>query len=717
MATDPVDRAFEFLPNDYPNLAANDAGQLVVIAPLDGVSSGLMLYDNGRMDLLASAGTPGVFTKSIVWGFEGAAIDSSGRVLSKANTRGNYSSLILASSTGSSVVLAEGQTQGTFQAIRNFTITRHSLNDRGDIVFRGTYDQPGGPWDRDGIFKLANGELRVVWGVTLPLPEFPDGYDIDYDLGVDANGVAYFMVRRDSTRAIYRADGLSAPRKVLMSGDSLAGSTVGRISDLAIAPNGTLAFRVDLDNGVSGPARYDTTGNLTMLPTEGFDRVTSVNDRGQVVFNGSVGAGWGFILWSGDSTSSLIVWDDGVEGGRVRDFRDAIVTASGTVYAAVSTTLNGFIVVETGSNRVLFKGGDRFNLRANLNFLGFVPGALSGSPYVYAGGDPTSIFEVSSSDLIPVWKTGDATVGGNLNSAVRSPRGDLYLAAGSGVFRNQPSMETVVQYPSEFTLDLFRTFNLYWTESWFDGSNYLAANDAGTLVWRAWSDEQSRLVSIQNGKLSMLASFGGEDQTEAPSGGVFDYLISGGGRASAIALDENGRVMVVASVRDGSDGVFVHENGQWQTAALFGETQVGGGTVGWVDGVRAVGGRFFALLGMETGGAVLAEYVSQQWQTIIRTGDAMPNGAEIFWVDRNFDANSRGDIAFVLNTNGGTEVTLRASDGSLRTVYRTGEATSEGDYFWPWQSFDIDLRDDGSLYFIGIDIFDRNVIYHAEPLF
>ena len=713
LATDPVERAFEFLPDDSPNLAANDAGQLVVIAPLDGVTSGLMRYDNGSMNLLASAGTPGVFTKSIVWGFEGAAIDSNGRVLSKANTRGNYSSLILASAAGSSVVLAEGQTQGTFQAIRNFTVTRYSLNDRGDIVFRGTYDQPGGPWDRDGIFKLADGELRVVWGVTLPLAEFPDGYD----LGVDGNGVGYFMVRRDSTRALYRADGSSAPQKVLMSGDSLGGSTVGRISDLAIAPNGTLAFRVDLDNGVSGPVLHDTAGNLTMLPTQGFDRVTSVNDSAQVVFNGSVGDGWGFVLWDGDTTRSLISWDDSLDGGKVRDFRDAIITPNGTVYAAVSTTLNGFIVLETGSNRVLFKGGDRFNLRANLNFLGFVPGALSGPPYVYAGGDPASVFGVSASDLIPVWKTGDEVVGGNLNSAVRSPRGDLYLAAGSGVFRNQPLTETLLPYPSTFTLDLFRTFSLYWTESWFDGSNYLAANDTGTVVWRAWSDEQSRLVSMQNGRLSMLASFGGEDQTQAPSGGSFDYLMSGGGRASALALDESGRVMIVTSVRNGPDGIFVYENGHWQTAALFGETRVGGGTVGWVDGLRAVGGKFFALMGMETGGAVLAEYVNQQWQTVIRTGDTMPNGAEIFWVDRNFDVNTRGDIAFVLNTNGGTEVALRTSDGTLRTVYRTGEATAEGDYFWPWQSFDIDLRDDGSLYFIGIDLFDRNVMYHAEPLF
>ena len=50
-------------------------------------------------------------------------------------------------------------------------------------------------------------------------------------------------------------------------------------------------------------------------------------------------------------------------------------------------------------------------------------------------------------------------------------------------------------------------------------------------------------------------------------------------------------------------------------------------------------------------------------------------------------------------------------------MYRTSEETEQGDRFWQWQSFDLDLRDDGSLYFTGTDLLDRRVIYLAEPLF
>ena len=61
----------------------------------------------------------------------------------------------------------------------------------------------------------------------------------------------------------------------------------------------------------------------------------------------------------------------------------------------------------------------------------------------------------------------------------------------------------------------------------------------------------------------------------------------------------------------------------------------------------------------------------------------------------------------------GTDVLVITADGKLRTVIRDGEATPEGDRFWPYQNFELSLRDDGSLYFRGIDLLDRNVRYLA----
>ena len=76
-------------------------------------------------------------------------------------------------------------------------------------MFHGTYSLPGPVFGWNGIFKVVDGRLQVVWGNTLPLAEFSDGFDIDCDFGMDGSGVVYFSVRKDGTDAVYSADGLS----------------------------------------------------------------------------------------------------------------------------------------------------------------------------------------------------------------------------------------------------------------------------------------------------------------------------------------------------------------------------------------------------------------------------------------------------------------------------------------------------------------------------
>lgn len=429
VATDPLTQSFQLLPGQQPGLSVNDAGQIALISGLDGLTAGLLRYEGGNWDVLASAGTPGAFPQSYVWGFNGTAINNNGVVLTKTRTRGNSSHLVTASQSGTQIVLVEGQTQGSFQQIRNFTIDRDSLNDRGDIVFRGTYDLPGGVWDQDGIFKLSDGRLQVVWGVTLPLAEFPDGFGIEYDFGVDEAGTAYFRVSYQGTDALYSADGLSAPRKIIMTGDTLPdGSTAGRIRGLAVAPNGTLAFDLDIDNQGRVPAIYSaSTGIRTMSPGElrSFDRIYSINNRGEVVFNGDVGDGGGFIRWDGTTSASVLLWDDPVGEARVRSHRDAVITSNGKIYAWIETTDSRFVVVEATSSTPLFQARDLINATASLNFLSFVPGALNGNPMIYTGGEPVAIHEVASTGLIRSWIPGqterDSPQSGDLSSATRSP--------------------------------------------------------------------------------------------------------------------------------------------------------------------------------------------------------------------------------------------------------------------------------------------------------
>ena len=311
LATDPIEDSFSIDPAGWVGLVANDSGQIAFVTPLGGLTSGLVRYDNGRLDLLASAGTPGVFPQSVVQWFRSVAIDNSGQVLNSRETllhslgRG---SLVLSSLSGASVVLVFGQTLGIFQEISNFTLSRHSLNDRGDIVFHGTYSLPGPIYGWNGIFKVVDGRLQVVWGNTLPLAEFPDGFDIDYDFGMDGSGVVYFIVRKDGTDAVYSADGLSPPRKILMTGDMIEdGSVVEQIDRLTgVAPNGTLAFNLRV-SGRGRPAIVDATGHTRFLDPDGlreFETIHSVNSNGEAVFTGDAGEGRGFYRWNHESVDA-----------------------------------------------------------------------------------------------------------------------------------------------------------------------------------------------------------------------------------------------------------------------------------------------------------------------------------------------------------------------------------------------------------------------------
>lgn len=276
-------------------------------------------------------------------------------------------------------------------------------------------------------------------------------------------------------------------------------------------------------------------------------------------------------------------------------------------------------------------------------------------------------------------------------------------------------METLLEYPATIEIGSSESSILERTEGRTDEANFFAANDAGTLVWQAQSAESHRrLVSIDNGQLSTLASFGGNDQTPAPAGGAFAGVYQIFSTASMIAVDDGGRVMVSAEVADGPDGLYVYENGQWQTAALFGQTEVGGETVSCAGSLRTAGGSFYVQF---CGGNVLAEYINQQWVPIVRTGDRLPSGLEIHGMTPGFEVNRHGDIVVGVGTGGRTVVVLRTADGAMQTVYQNGELTEQGDRFWPRQNFGLDLRDDRTLYFIGIDLLDRNVLYRADPLF
>ena len=79
-----------------------------------------------------------------------------------------------------------------------------------------------------------------------------------------------------------------------------------------------------------------------------------------------------------------------------------------------------------------------------------------------------------------------------------------------------------------------------------------------------------------------------------------------------------------------------------------------------------------------------------------------------------FDANTKGDVLIRVNAAGTTGLLL-VSGGTVRPVVFINEPQENGDFI---RNIDqIDLRDDGTIYFTALTYYDELVVYAAQPLF
>ena len=182
-------------------------------------------------------------------------------------------------------------------------------------------------------------------------------------------------------------------------------------------------------------------------------------------------------------------------------------------------------------------------------------------------------------------------------------------------------------------------------------------------------------------------------------------------RQNAIAIDERGRVLVTAQVAGGPSGVFLYDGGQWSSAALFNQTSIAGSTVRACRSIRVVGDMFYAMLDLTNGDLMIAQYDGRSWTPLVRRFDVMPDGTELNSFFAGFAVNRKGELLYAANANG-EKVIFRGADGVNHLVYSEMTRTEDGDFF-PSQNLELDLREDGTIYFSGADSADRSSIYRA----
>jgi hypothetical protein len=730
LATDSTRRTFTIRPSFMSEISANDSGQIAVVANLQGLSNALMLFQNGRFDVLASAGRPAARPVTYINQLESPpSINDAGQVVVRYTGYGE-SGLLLASTAGVQL-LPEGSAVGSLQRMSGFRVSKFSLNASGDVLFLAGFTFEGARTANTGLFRSVNGNIVLIWSNSDPLPDLSAGYSFDIrDFGHDNAGNVYFTVQAPAGRMMYRITETRGVEKIAGPGTVAGGYLVQSVNRLVISKNGNFAYSAALQAGNQALVRVRTSDSSTEVQRLlNFANLLGIADSGEVFWSGDPGSfvtdqrGWGLWRWPSSGASvQVIPWGTPFNGAGFNWARSGAITSKGELFADISTPGNDLLVVRPETATILFGEGTVVEAEVALNFQGLVPGASQGPIHLFTGSGNAAVMQALPNELKPVWIPGDRFAGFPssyvANFAAKDPTGEaLYLSLGSGIGRFRANrFEPLLTFPITFPVQQSgESLTITGNSAWYNGSLAFAANRSGSFAWNANAGTHNRLMLYDRGQLSSLMAQGGPNPTGSPGGGRFTGIASGYFHQNTVAIDERGRVFVNAAVSGGPSGLFLYENGRWNAAALFGNTRIEGEIVNGAIAIHSGEDRFYALLDL-AGGRGIAEYDGQQWKMLVARSQVTPDGMDIGNFGALLSVNRRGGIAF-LATGTRSRIVTRTPDGKLHVVYAALDKTDSGDMLWPAAYFGLQYHDDGRVYFAGLDTLDRNTFYVAEPRF
>ena len=170
--------------------------------------------------------------------------------------------------------------------------------------------------------------------------------------------------------------------------------------------------------------------------------------------------------------------------------------------------------------------------------------------------------------------------------------------------------------------------------------------------------------------------------------------------------------MAFFQIAGGPSGYYLFSNGRWEATALLDESQIEGKKLTSVASVQAVDNCFYAAFSRNTNQFMdtIAVLEGQTWRPLLTVKEAFPNqelGQAYF--NTLFDVNRRGEIAVSLT---GETLAFHSAEGT-KIVQTGNETTVDRDFLR--QHYQLDLRDDGRLYFTARNQRDEVVVYLAEP--
>jgi hypothetical protein len=698
---------------------STDDGQLYFNASLDGLANALLNWDHGKWKVVSGGGVPRFGRGSTALEFFYHSITADGQILSYENTNINGVELNLGTRDEMVPFINNNVPLGNTEAVAGLTITRNSHTSNGlNVVRSSSFRFPNDPINYVGIFRGGTQVNELLISTQETLPGVASPFTIDGDFGISADGSAYYSVTSGSNRVFYRHDA-EGRKRLIGVGDPLLGSKVNRFfgNNSANYPSvwydedGTAMMAVVLDDNTQHFLSFAPDGKMTSL------RLTTMNgilyrhpEQGALLYcNPYNNRGSGIYLWKENDLKPVFVLGPRVFGQTVQAIESGTVNKLGEVTLMLRGDTNALLMARMGAEpTLLFKDGDEVQADLPVNVFTLVAGARTGPPHAQVGGNAGSMAAFVDGDWqltlgIGARLFGNNTMwfGGSASTSMRkAPNGDIYFTSGAGIGKIVPG--GAPQLAATFPLRLENNFTV-------NAPGSLDINSQGMFVFPAsTSAGDNRVYTYKDGVAKQILVYSTTASTATVINGLTVQSFD------TFALDDNGRVLARLGFRGTSVFSYgVWDGSQWTLAATPNQTRIGNQLVTALPNVnRACGGKLFAELTVAPGVNLIAEWQGAGWVVAVNVNTIMPNGQNANSISA-LDVNLRGDQLFQFS-NGVNIMVVRRGD-QMYQVHNFFAPTPEGDYLIRINA--MDLRDDGTVYFLAVTEEDEVVLYQATPLF
>lgn len=651
------------------------------ISSLSNGGQGLLLWQNGQLQLIASSGL--TLDSRVVTKFEGVSVNSHADVFTIADTQSEGCNQLLLLFTAAShwtpTVLADTN-QCSYSAP-----TPAALSDSGAIVYR---------YGPSAILRNPDGTLQTL----LSAGDKPAG------IGT-ISGVTNWGFSRFGTLLIEANNSLFQPvyftwdgtklNKLFGSGDMIENNPIQWARLPTESRPGVFLTRTGGSNWSS--IAQLSSGSWTVIARSGRNNVGWVQDN----FDGT---GSDTYFWADYSSNgqggTALLHNDGTANtvlGLYTNWRDASfvrVLANGGVFAygTFNNPVPRALIFNANTSITVFATGLTVD-RAGAPAVGqaSVPKGVNASgPILRTWGD--TLLKAIPSGVTTLLKPGDSLPVGNLTSLGSFATNRLGDAAFVAQHGNKLALYSYVNGQFNMVIDTDAPVEGATVNSIANSDTQIAMNNRGHIVAHLYTSGGEVIYLFTAGATSATPVF--------RINGIAPGTTASFNNLGQVAIDENDRVAFTSSLSSGKQGLFIWDQGNLREILESGQTDSTGRIYGGFSNVQAGGSRFFARAAV-TG---LNEHLVIDGTTpklLVSEGYVTSFGAVVTGlIGTEMAVNTRGDLAIPVVTPSGPALLVKKSDG---TDALAAIASEKGpDQEWFLQIYGSGISEQGDLVFSAL---------------